>query len=488
MKKLSDCRILCRVFETPMGKYVYDTNRNAIINISDDTYIFLNKNKDRGFENLEDIPNEIKLMMQEGFLSSNKVSKIEHSLTGYLEDILDNKVQTLTLQVTQQCNLRCEYCAYSGTYTNRRHSEKTMSFEMAKKGIDFLIHHSQNSKLLNLSFYGGEPLLEFDLIKKCIEYIKVKAEGKKIIYNITTNATLLNEEHIKYLAANDVSLTISLDGPKEIHDKNRKFAGSGKGTFDIIVEKMKKFKEQFPAYYQNIIFNCVLDPRSDISCVNEFWAKDELLKDSFVNANFISTDNLDDSKREEFLMQTYSCKFDYEMFKMFLSKLGRYNKDKVSKIAEENFDIIKRSLFTTRNMANQLPEVFHHGGVCVPGTRKLFMDIQGNLFPCEKCSETSPVMKIGTVEEGFNIGNVERLLNIGKISEDRCKSCWAIRLCNLCAVAADDGQQLSEKKKQRACKEFINAELELFLSYCMLKEYGYDFDDLKIVSFKTRGE
>ena len=120
---MSDCRILCRVFETPMGKYVYDTNRNAIINISDDTYIFLNKNKDRGFEDLEDIPNEIKLMMQEGFLSSNKVSKIEHSLTRYLEDILDNKVQTLTLQVTQQCNLRCEYCAYSGTYTNRRHSD-----------------------------------------------------------------------------------------------------------------------------------------------------------------------------------------------------------------------------------------------------------------------------------------------------------------------------------------------------------------------------
>lgn len=76
-----------------------------------------------------------------------------------------------------------------------------------------------------------------------------------------------------------------------------------------------------------------------------------------------------------------------------------------------------------RNLANRLPEVFHHGGVCVPGTRKLFMDIQGNLFPCEKCSETSPVMKIGNVEEGFYIKHVEQLLNIGKLSEERCKNC-----------------------------------------------------------------
>ena len=170
---MGENRLLCRIFETPMSKYVYDTNRNAIINISDNTYAFLKENNNKPLEDLNDVPDEVRMMMQEGFLSSNKVCKIEHSLTGYLEDILDNKLQTITLQVTQQCNLRCEYCAYSGTYTNRRHSEKTMDFETAKKGIDFLVHHSQNSKLLNLSFYGGEPLLEFDLIKKCIEYINV---------------------------------------------------------------------------------------------------------------------------------------------------------------------------------------------------------------------------------------------------------------------------------------------------------------------------
>ncbi|MBD5543345.1 MAG: radical SAM protein [Lachnospiraceae bacterium] len=234
---------------------------------------------------LDDIPAKVQIMLQEGFLSNNRVEMIGYSLTNYLSDILDNKIQTLTLQVTQQCNLRCEYCIYFGSYTTRRHSNKVMDFLTAKKGIDFLISHSQNSKLLNLGFYGGELSLEFDLIKEFIKYIQEKAEGKKITYNITSNATLLNKDHIAFFAENDVALTISLDGPKDIHNKNRKFAVSWKGTFDVIVEKMKIVKEKFPEYYSRINFNCMLDPRSDISCVNEFWAKDELLKDSFVNAN-----------------------------------------------------------------------------------------------------------------------------------------------------------------------------------------------------------
>lgn len=208
----------------------------------------------------------------------------------------------------------------------------------------------------------------------------------------------------------------------------------------------------------------------------------------FVNANFISTENMSEDKKKELLVQTYSYKFEYEMFKMFLSKLGRYSKAKVSKIAEASFESIKTSLFTMRNMAEQLPKEFHHGGVCVPGTRKLFMDIQGNLFPCEKCSETSAIMKLGTIEEGFYIDKVKQLLNIGKLSEVRCKNCWAIRLCNICAVSVDDGEGLSQKKKHRACTSFLQAQLEWFLYYCMLKEYGYDYDDIKIVSFINKGD
>ena len=84
--------------------------------------------------------------------------------------------------MTQQCNLRCEYCAYSGIYDNRTHSNKRMSFETAKKSIDFFLDHSRDSESIAFGFYGGEPLLEASLIEKCIDYINKNVEGKEVNY------------------------------------------------------------------------------------------------------------------------------------------------------------------------------------------------------------------------------------------------------------------------------------------------------------------
>lgn len=88
-------------------------------------------------------------------------------MTELLDDILDVNIESINLQVTQNCNLRCEYCPYTGNfYNNRRHTNKSMSFELVKRGIDFLYNHSMNCEVVNVAFYGGEPLLEFELIKK----------------------------------------------------------------------------------------------------------------------------------------------------------------------------------------------------------------------------------------------------------------------------------------------------------------------------------
>jgi organic radical activating enzyme len=102
----------------------------------------------------------------------------------------------MILQVTQQCNLRCQYCAYSGAYYNRTHNSARMSFETAKRAIDFLLARSHESDHVHVGFYGGEPLLEFDLIKRCVDYVKKSVEGRSITFGITTNATLLNDEKI----------------------------------------------------------------------------------------------------------------------------------------------------------------------------------------------------------------------------------------------------------------------------------------------------
>lgn len=478
-------------FRTLDNYYVYDTNKNAILNVGKKAYDFLlnnNEKLDRDDTRLKsENLNEIIMMLDNGFLSSKRIKKIEHPATNFLKDILDNKLQTITLQVTQQCNLRCKYCAYSGSYINRRHSDKVMDIGMAKKGIDFLLMHSQNSKVINIGFYGGEPLLEFNLVEECIDYAVEKAEGKKVTFNITTNATLLTKEKIAFLEKNDVDLMISLDGPKEIHDRNRRFASSDKGTFDVIVKKMEMIKECFPEFYKKVHFNAVVDPRIDFTCLNEFFSDYELLKDSFINTNFIALENLDisEEKNAELLDIKYRNKYDYEIFKMLLSKLGRVSEKNVSKMALANFEAIKANLYSMRNILRELPDVLHHGGVCIPGGRKLFLNIEGNLYPCEKCSETSDDMKIGSIYEGFDYKKVERLLNIGKLTEKQCKNCWATRLCSICAVSIEENNELSVKKKCEKCQDVKFNTHDMLVKYCMLKEFGYEFDEFaNIISFK----
>lgn len=87
-------------------------------------------------------------------------------MSDLLSSYLTSKLQSICLQVTQDCNLRCKYCAYSENYKNRVHNNKTMSIETAKKAVDFLIHNSSESDIVGISFYGGEPLLNFKLIRK----------------------------------------------------------------------------------------------------------------------------------------------------------------------------------------------------------------------------------------------------------------------------------------------------------------------------------
>ncbi len=474
------------MFETPLKKYIYDTNRNAIIAVSEYVYNFLKKNMKHlnHLEMVKDKCHTVNTMIKDGYLSNNKIQKIEHPATEYLEDILDNKLQTLTLQITQQCNLRCKYCVYSGSYINRRHSDKIMSFDIAKRGIDFLIEHSRNSQILNLGFYGGEPLLEYDLIKQCVNYIQEKAEGKKVTFNITTNATLLNEENIKFFMENNIDIMISLDGPKEIHNKNRVFAANGRGTFDVIVEKLEMIKKTFPNYYGKIHFNSVIDPKMDLNCFNEFFSNSELLKDSLINTNFVSTDYMLEEDEKEWSIIDYFDKYEYEKFKMFLSKLGRFDAKNVSKVAEAAFDSMKMALFTMRTNTQNLTNTMHPGGACIPGVRKLFMNIEGDLFPCEKCSETSSIMKIGNIKTGFDIEAVSKLLNVGKVIEDKCKNCWAVRLCEICPVSIDDNGVLSERRKLENCRDILSSRELQLKNYCMLKEFGYDFDDMEIVNFE----
>ncbi|MCX7749031.1 MAG: Cys-rich peptide radical SAM maturase CcpM [Clostridia bacterium] len=458
-------------FKTPGGYYIYDVNTNMILKVTPSVYSLLS-NRKRLDEGTDSDIKIIEKMKSDGFLSSNRIQEVLHPIDEVLPYYLDNRLHMITLQITQQCNFRCEYCVYSGNYENRDHSNKAMDIETAKKGIDFLISHSRESKMVSIGFYGGEPLLEFDLIRDCINYAQEIGEGKMIDFSLTTNGTLLNDEIIEFFNKNNLNMTISLDGPSDIHNKNRRFAGNNQGTFESIMTNLEKIKEKYPDYLKKVRFSVVLDPKSNFSCINEFFTTYETVKNSY--SFFVSiSDKYAKSENEE--SEDYLVKKNYESFKHFLYKLGRLGKDYVSPIVIQEFNFIQKFLHDYRNPVRNLPSKGHHSGPCVPGVQRLFVTVNGNLMPCERVSELSEMMNIGHVDTGFNIEKCRQVLNVGKVNEKSCKNCWIFRYCTVCAAAADNLDGFSEEKKALECSRERFTIESLLKDYCSLKEFGCKF-------------
>ena len=153
------------------------------------------------------------------------------------------ELKAMCFNIAHDCNIRCGYCfASTGDYHGGR---KLMSIETAKAGIDFLLKKSGNRKRLEVDFFGGEPLLNFEVIKETVKYGREKEKdlGKRIGFTMTTNGILLNDEIIEFLNENMDNIVISLDGRPEVNDKMRKFVG-GKGTTADLLPLIKKFVEK----------------------------------------------------------------------------------------------------------------------------------------------------------------------------------------------------------------------------------------------------
>ena len=129
-----------------------------------------------------------------------------------------------------------------------------MNYEIAKEGIEYIfkIIKGRNKKEFALSFYGGEPLLNFENIKRIVDFSKKLFNGWKLTFSITTNGTLINNEIIDFLISNDFQILISIDGPKAIHDAKRIFP-NGKGSFELIMNNLEKILKKDKQFYLSLI-------------------------------------------------------------------------------------------------------------------------------------------------------------------------------------------------------------------------------------------
>ncbi len=153
-------------------------------------------------------------------------------------------IRNIALFITQNCNLRCTYCyGDGGGYGSSGH----MALGTARRAVEWLIEHSGAVKKLGISFFGGEPFLNFPLMKEVVAYAKKRGEeaGKEFEFGVTTNASLLDEKKIAFLKENKVMPLVSFDGSKEIQDAQRPFKG-GRGSYEAIVPKISQVLQVFP--------------------------------------------------------------------------------------------------------------------------------------------------------------------------------------------------------------------------------------------------
>ena len=163
-------------------------------------------------------------------------------MAGELKRKTSGVIKALCLHVAHSCNLNCAYCfASQGRYQGER---ALMSFETGKRALDFLIENSGTRRNLEVDFFGGEPLMNWDVVKKLVEYARSieKEKGKNFRFTLTTNGVNIDDDVIEFSNREMSNVVLSLDGRKEIHDRFR-VDYSGKGSWDLIVPKFQKFVE-----------------------------------------------------------------------------------------------------------------------------------------------------------------------------------------------------------------------------------------------------
>lgn len=458
---------------TPLRNYIYDVNTNMFVDVDQSTYQYLKEAEQQG-GNLpavtdEHIEKNLGILRAQGFLSSKRAQEIRHIYSDLETYHLNENIAQMALQVTQQCNFRCAYCTYSASdfEFQREHSSKRMSVETALSAVDFFAERCGNQERPTIGFYGGEPLLEFPLIQRVTEYAEEKLYAKDLKFSVTTNASLLTVEIARFLSEHNFTVTISLDGSPETHDRSRRFASNGRGSFSVIRNNLEIVKKQCPEF--KFAFNTVIDPRYPCESLHGLFSQDEFFREAQMTSSLI-----DDQFSVEKTVpgETFMQQSNRHEFKGYLAYRGVYDRKKASNVACEALSEIFHTFKSNMKPTVSLPDAVAPGGPCIPGQQRLFVSVDGGLYPCERVSETSPAMNIGNLRDGFDFEKVDRLLNIAQDTAEDCKNCWAFRHCTLCGKQSDNCGQLSADLRRSQCKDVRTQVEDLFRDYLWVREFG----------------
>ena len=404
-----------------------------------------------------------------GAFSAHRPRQIKFPIEpSQLPRVYPEVVRHLILCVTESCNLRCTYCTYSGTYQhNRVHSNKMMSEETALRGVDFLMAHSgylldHTEDPLYLGFYGGEPLLNHALIASCIRHLDTTypARRARVLLSMTSNLTCATPAVLRFLADNEIELTVSLDGPDAIHNRYRK-THSGGGSVSQVRHNLEWLRDNAPEYYSaHVAFNAVLTPPFDLPHVVEFFETDELVRGHRVALALVNTYDtmfLESVGLSDWDWKTYEAQMA-ELRRRFIagicSRAHIPNGPLESLFGGQLATIVDRDVYP-------LTDTIYPGGTCLPGCQRTFVSTDGRFYTCEKVNEHLLIGDLSADYSYIPIG--ELIAKFEELGKDLCTNCWACRLCGNCFATVLNGNDLDRDRMIQSCsskKKAINQALE----------------------------
>lgn len=375
------------------------------------------------------------------------------------EEILKKRIKNLPqiiFEVSENCNLRCKYCVYNGYYIHQRSlSPKQLSFETARKGIDYVYSfiNGRKKKEFNLSFYGGEPLLNFNTIKEIVHYGKERFVDWKLNFNMTTNLTLLDESILNFLAENNFYVVVSLDGDSDNHDAKRVLP-NGNGTHAEVMKHLEHIKKKYNDYFQEYItFSAVYSFDLPLQNMHRFFSTHELIKNRPIRFSTVNTSNTTYYEHNLFNKDAYRSDVK-DIFSQVLVKIREEKKQSGYEIfLYQNLvsigDKLKVRAYTTM------------GASCLFDSR-LYIDANGCFHICEKINNR---FSFGDVDRGFDWPKMTAMAQeFQKAIKTHCSNCDIRFLCTQCFVTfAGDGEFKPDPVFCEGQQKAIVANLEKYI-------------------------
>ena len=357
-------------------------------------------------EELEEAYDEITSLKEEGSLFTK--DEYEGRVIDYTKR--PTVVKALCLHIAHACNLSCKYCfAEEGLYHGKK--AELMPYEVGKQALDFLVANSGNRRNLEVDFFGGEPLLNFDVVKQLVAYGREleKTHDKHFRFTLTTNGVLLNDEIMEFANREMDNVVLSIDGRKEIHDMMRPFQ-RGDGSYDIILPKFKKFADsrgQQKYYARGTFTHNNLDFSEDVLHLADLGFKQ-------ISVEPVVAQSTDDyALQEEDLPKLFE-----EYDKLAAEMVKRHGTDKDFTFFHFMIDL------------EGGPCVYKRLSGCGSGTEYMAVTPSGELYPCHQFVGTEG-FKMGDVWTGITNTEMQtQFKGCNVYSRPACKDCFAKFYCS----------------------------------------------------------